>query len=128
KVLVVDDSARMREAVKLLLGGIGDCEVVGEGANGAEALEFARARRPDLVVMDLHMPIMGGLEALRRLKGESPCTQVVLISSTLEQEVREEALRLGALACLEKGPPLWDGLPLVVSRLAAVAPIGPLSA
>ncbi|MBI3954345.1 MAG: response regulator transcription factor, partial [Chloroflexi bacterium] len=96
RTLVVDDSASMRAAIRDTLRTIDGCAIVGEGANGVEALELARALRPDLIVMDVHMPLMGGLEALRLVKMEAPGTQVVLVTSTLEPEVREAALKYGA--------------------------------
>lgn len=117
RVLVVDDSSRMREAICETMRGLPGCVVVGQGAHGAQALELARALRPDLVVLDLHMPVMGGLEALRLLKSEMPCIPVVMVSTYLEPEVRQQARDLGAVACLEKGEELWRGLPTIVSAL-----------
>lgn len=117
RTLVVDDSVLMRKALVNALGPIPQCVVVGEGANGHEAVELARSLCPDLVVMDIHMPGMGGLEALPLLKGILPSAQVVLVTSVLEREVRQHALNLGAHACLEKGDELWHSLPDIVQRL-----------
>jgi DNA-binding NarL/FixJ family response regulator len=110
KAVVVDDSGPMRTAIKDLLAADGRCEVAGEGANGVEALALAREVRPDLVIMDLHMPVMGGLEALRLLKAEAPAIRVVLVTTALDPDVSAAALKDGALACLEKAPGLWEEL------------------
>ena len=117
---IVDDSAAMRGAIRDLMRSLQGCVVGGEGANGVEALELARALRPTLVVMDVHMPVLGGLEAMRRLLSEAPGTPVVLVTSALEPEVRDAALRYGAVAILEKGSELWAGLSAIVSQLLPV--------
>lgn len=123
KVLVVDDSARMRKAICDVLRSVNDCEVVGQTWNGLEAVDLARALRPDLIVLDVHMPIMGGIDALRRLKSDSPQTTVVMVSSDLLPEVRDSASSLGAVACLEKGEALSNGLVAVVMGMSS----GPLA-
>ncbi len=122
KTLVVDDSMPMRKAIKDALQRAKACDVIGEAANGLEAVELARALRPNLIVLDVNMPVMGGIEALRVLRSEFPCTQVVMVSSILEGEVRDHALGLGAAACLEKGPELWERLPAIVTELAVKCP------
>src|SRR3990172_9585109 len=120
KAVIVDDSARMREAIKDVLRTVAACKVVGEGANGLEALELARRLHPDVIVLDINMPIMGGMEALRLLRSEFPCTSVVMVTSILEPMVRDRALNSGAVACLQKGDELWHGLKAVVMRLSEI--------
>ena len=118
RALIVDDSARMREAIKDVLRTVAACKVVGEGVNGLESLEMARTLHPDLIVLDINMPIMGGMEALRLLRSEFPRTNVVMVTSILDPEVRDRALTLGAVACLEKGGEMWDGLRAVVQGIS----------
>ena len=118
EVLLVDDSAIMRGAIRDMLRTVPGCIVVGEGANGFEALELARTLQPNLIVMDIQMPLMRGLEALRLLKSERTSAQVVLVTAVLEAEVREAALSYGAIDCLEKGADLWDNLTTLVSALS----------
>lgn len=118
KVLVVDDSTPMRKALKELLLSFSECAVIGEASNGQDGLGLARTHRPDLVIMDISMPVMGGLEALPLLKRDLPCTQVVMISTTVHPDVRARALEVGAIACLEKGPELWRGLPAIFRELS----------
>ncbi len=121
KTLVIDDSAPMRKAIIEALRAIPGCEVVGEGKNGLEALELARAHCPDLIVMDIHMPVMGGFEALRLLKRELPCIQVVLVSTAVEPEIRALALNVGATACLQKGPEMFGEFKLLVAQLTKIS-------
>lgn len=121
-VLVVDDSARMREAIAERITSMAGCRVVGMGTNGREALELIRLLHPDLVVLDINMPVMGGMEALGLLKRELPEIPVVMVSSILDQDHRGRALALGAYACVEKGPELWERLPAIVSELSRSRP------
>jgi two-component system chemotaxis response regulator CheB len=103
RVLVVDDSAFVRKAVKRMLGAAGDIEVVGFAADGEEGLEKARELQPDVVTLDVKMPRLGGLETLERLMAERPVP--VLLMSTLTQEGAEVTLRgleLGAMDFVDK--------------------------
>lgn len=120
--VVADDSALMRRAIKDAVRAIPGCAVVGEAANGLEALELVRLYLPDLVVLDINMPVMGGMETLSLLKREQPDIHVVMVSSILEQEMRDHVLGLGAYACVEKGPELWERLPAIVAELAMKCP------
>ena len=116
--VIVDDSARMRETIRYILESLDGCSIIGEASDGLEALELARSLRPSIVIMDIHMPNMGGLEALGLMKTELPSIQVVLVSTALDPGVRDEALNLGAMACLEKGAELWNELKRAVSQLS----------
>ena len=107
----------MRKAIGDTLANVLGRAVVGEATDGREAVDLSLALRPNLVVMDVHMPAMSGLEALRRLRTELPDTHFVMISTFVEPEVRDIALSMGADACLEKGPELFGGLPDIVERL-----------
>lgn len=115
--LIVDDSPSLRRAIADVVHTVPGFVVIGEGTNGLEGVDLARALRPDLVVMDLHMPVMDGLEATRLLKQEVPGTQVVLVSVALEPEIQDAALELGVMAFLRKGEELWSHLPGVISPL-----------
>jgi two-component system, chemotaxis family, protein-glutamate methylesterase/glutaminase len=103
RVLVVDDSSLVREILREGLCAQPDIEVVGEAADGAQAVELAAQLRPDLVTMDLMMPIMGGTEATLRIMKENPCPILVLASATSASEPMErEALAGGALEVFHK--------------------------
>lgn len=95
KILLAEDSARMRSILKDLLLRSG-YEIVGEAENGEEAVRFFNELRPDVVVMDLVMPGMSGIEALKAIKMGDPKARVVMASSLGQQHLVIEALRAGA--------------------------------
>ena len=117
KTLVVDDSASMLAVIRNLLGRIPDCEIIGEGNSGIQALTMARAFQPALIIMDIYMPMMGGLEALSKLKADMPSIQVVMMTSALDPEMREKVMAMGAEECLEKGQKLLGSLTKIVANL-----------
>ncbi|MBI4671995.1 MAG: response regulator transcription factor [Chloroflexi bacterium] len=96
RVLVADDHTIVREGVRLLLEAQPDIEVVGEAADGQEALVLVRQLRPDLVVMDLQMPILNGLEATRAIKHEFPQTQILALTMYESDEYFFQVLAAGA--------------------------------
>jgi two-component system, NarL family, response regulator LiaR len=101
-VLLVDDHAMVRQGVRAFLATQPDFSVVGEAGTGAEALTLAAQSVPDVVLMDLIMPDMDGVEATRRLKQVSPRSQVVVLTSYHEDEHIFPALKAGALSYLLK--------------------------
>ena len=102
RVLVVDDSAPLRERVCLALEQAG-LNVVGEASDGARALIQAEAQRPDVVLMDVSMPGMGGIEATRALRNRHPDTRVVLWSGDTDAYLADAVWHSGAHAGLPKG-------------------------
>jgi DNA-binding NarL/FixJ family response regulator len=104
RVLLADDQPLVRAGLRVLLESAPDIEVAGEAANGREALAVARSTRPDVVLMDVRMPVMDGLEATRRIAGDAGLAGVrVLILTTFEvDEYVFEALRAGASGFLAK--------------------------
>lgn len=101
KVLLADDHALFLEGLQNLLAARG-IEVVGVARDGFEALEQARRLRPDVVLMDIHMPRCDGLEATRLIRSELPGVQVVILSSSAEDAQLFEAIKLGASGYLLK--------------------------
>jgi DNA-binding NarL/FixJ family response regulator len=103
RVLVVDDAANLRELLTLLLDTEDDFEVVGTASDGAQAAEMAKALHPDIVLLDLAMPVMDGLQALPDLRRTLPEAIIVIFSGFEQGTLVEEALAAGADAYLEKG-------------------------
>src|SRR5438105_6593130 len=102
RVLIVDDHSVVREGLRMFLARDPDLEVVGEAADGAEALEQARQLGPDVVIMDLLMPVMDGIAATRAIRSELPETEVLALTSVLESASVVEAIRAGAIGYLLK--------------------------
>ncbi len=102
RVLIVDDHSVVREGLRMFLVRDPDLEVVGEAADGAEALEQARQLRPDVVVMDLLMPVLDGIAATRAIRREVPETEVLALTSVLESASVVDAIRAGAIGYLLK--------------------------
>jgi two-component system response regulator NreC len=96
RVLVVDDHALVREGIKSLLQGIPQITVIGEAEDGLDAIEKARQLRPDLVLMDIGMPRMTGVEASRHIREEMPSVQVVALTIHESEEYLFQMLRAGA--------------------------------
>jgi DNA-binding NarL/FixJ family response regulator len=103
RVLVVDDAANLRELLTVLLDVEDDFEVVGTAADGVQALEKAESLKPDIVLLDLAMPVMDGLQALPGLRERLPGSRIVIFSGFEHEALAREALAAGADAYIEKG-------------------------
>jgi len=102
RVLIVDDQALFREGVRTILSIRDDIEVIGEASNGEEALRLAAQHQPDVVLMDLRMPVMDGVTATRRLKETLPECRVIVLTTFDDDEFVFEGLRAGAVGYLLK--------------------------
>ena len=102
RVLVVDDHTIVRDGICALLALVGDIEVVGEAVNGSEALKMVAELHPDVVLMDIAMPIMGGLEATRRITREFPKTRVLVITQHDDKEYVFPVIESGASGLISK--------------------------
>jgi len=102
KVLVVDDHTIVRDGISALLALAGDIEVIGEATNGNEAIKLVSELHPDVVLMDIAMPIMGGLEATRRISKEFPDTKVLVITQHDDKEYVFPVLESGASGLISK--------------------------
>jgi DNA-binding NarL/FixJ family response regulator len=102
KVLIVDDHTLVRDGIRALLTLVSNIEVVGEAANGKEALEKVSELAPDVVLMDLSMPIMSGLEATRRIRREFPKTRVLALTQYDDSEYVIPVIEAGACGFVTK--------------------------
>lgn len=102
RVLLADDHKVVRQGLRMFLGLDDDFEVVGEAENGAEALRLARELLPDVVLMDLLMPVMDGIEATGAIRRELPDVEVVALTSVLEDASVSGAVKAGAIGYLLK--------------------------
>lgn len=109
RVLLADDHQILRDGIRRGLESAGET-VVGEAENGEEAVEMARATSPDIVLMDLSMPVLDGVGATRRIVDEAPGTKVVVLTMHDDPAMTREALRAGARAYLTKGTSFADVL------------------
>ncbi|MDQ3645581.1 MAG: response regulator transcription factor [Actinomycetota bacterium] len=118
RVLIVDDHPMWRDGVRADLGAAGVVEVVGEAADGGEAIDLARECMPDLVLMDLQLPTVSGVEATRRIIEESPHVKVLVLSASAEEADVLEAVKAGAAGYLLKSSTSEELRDAVVRALA----------
>lgn len=102
RVLVVDDDTLYAEAATAILSQDERLEVVGRAADGREAVELALALRPDVVLMDIHMPVLNGIEAARTLRRSLPSARVIVVTSSTSPDDRRRAREAGVHAFLTK--------------------------
>jgi DNA-binding NarL/FixJ family response regulator len=101
-VLIADDHAVVREGLRMFLGRDPELSVVGEASDGAQAIELARQLRPEVVLMDLLMPVMDGIAAIATIRTELPETEVIALTSVLESTAVVGAMKAGAIGYLLK--------------------------
>ena len=102
RIVIADDQASVRDGLVLLLGGLPDIEVLGAAANGRKALDLVAEHRPDAILLDLHMPVLDGIETTRRLVADHPDVAIVVLTTYADDSSVLEALRAGARSYLTK--------------------------
>ena len=102
RVLIADDQAPFRRAARSVLSAVNDFQLIGEATSGEEAVALVDSLRPDLVLMDITMAGIGGIEAARSINARHPETMTVLLSTYREEDLPREALSCGATAYLHK--------------------------
>ena len=102
RILIADDHSVVREGLRMFLGRDPELTVVGEAADGEEAVQLARQLRPDLVLMDLLMPVMDGITATLAIRNELPATEVIALTSVLESASVVGVVKAGAIGYLLK--------------------------
>ena len=124
RVLVADDHDLFAETLVSLLAGDDRIEIVGRAVNGAEAIRLAGTHRPDVVLMDVHMPVVDGIEATLALRAESPAIRVVMLSSSSAVEDVERSRGAGAVGYLTKDA---DAARIRAELMRAASVLCPLS-
>jgi DNA-binding NarL/FixJ family response regulator len=125
RVLLVDDQALLRQGFRMILAHEPDIEVVGEAGDGAEAVRVAASSRPDVVLMDIRMPVIDGVEATRRIVADNPAVRVLILTTFDLDDYAFGALGAGASGFILKDVPpqeLADGIRTVASGDAVVSP------
>ena len=121
RVLIVDDMAQVRHDLRTVLPLVGQAaglqiEVVGEAGNGQEAIQRATALEPDVVLMDLEMPVMGGYEATRQIKACSPDCRVIALTIHGDETARQRAIQAGVDDFVVKGTPITSLIQTMVKE------------
>jgi DNA-binding NarL/FixJ family response regulator len=116
RILLVDDHEVMRRGIRALLSGDPGWDIAAEAQDGREAVEKVQELHPDLVVLDLTMPVMNGLEAAKEIRKIAPATKILIFSMHESPQITREAREAGADAFLSKSA-MAEELPLLVRRL-----------
>jgi two-component system, NarL family, response regulator DegU len=103
KVVLADDHEIVRNGIKILLESEGDMEVVGEASDGVEAVAECKEKQPDILIVDINMPKMNGIETIRQLKTASPATKALVLSMHEDEEYILQSVEVGATGYLLKG-------------------------
>ena len=103
RILAVDDHPILREGLRALINNQPDLSLVAEGSNGQDALVQYRSHRPNVTLMDLQMPLMGGIEAITSIRSEFPDARIIVLTTFAGDVLAQRALRAGALAYVLKG-------------------------
>ena len=125
RVLIADDQRLMREGLATLLALADDIDVVAQAGDGAEAIELAKAHRPDVILMDIQMPRINGVEATRTIRAILPATQIIILTTFDNDEYLLEGLRAGACGYLLKDMPSEQLADAIRSAAKGQSPIGP---
>jgi DNA-binding NarL/FixJ family response regulator len=108
RLVIADDQASVRQGLVLLLDGLPDVEVVGAAADGEQALDLVAEYQPDAILLDLHMPVLDGIGAIRRLTAEHPEVAIVVLTTYADDSSVLDALRAGARSYLTKDADYTD--------------------
>jgi DNA-binding NarL/FixJ family response regulator len=125
RIVIADDQASVREGLVLLLDGLPDIEVVGAAADGQRALDLVAAQQPDAILLDLHMPVLDGIGATRRLAAEHPGVAIVILTTYADDTSVLHALQAGARSYLTKDADRTDIARALHAAAGGLAVLGP---
>ena len=125
KVLIADDQRLMREGLATLLALADDIEIVGQAGDGAQAIELSKQLKPDVILMDIRMPNVGGVEATRTIRSLLPETQVIILTTFDDDEYLLSSLRAGACGYLLKDMPSEQLAEAIRAAAQGQSPIDP---
>ncbi len=117
--LIVDDQTDVRLLLRMIIERSGDLFVTGEAASGSEAIEHVEAENPSVIILDMMMPGMNGVETAAAIRAERPDQAIILCTAYLDADVIERALAVGIRQCISKNE-LWS-LPQLIRDVAAAA-------
>ena len=117
RILLVDDHAVVRQAMARLLGAESDLEVVGEAADGKIGVDLTKQLQPDIVLMDINMPVLNGMEATQQIRAECPGVQVIGLSMFGAAEQADAMRNAGAVAYVSKAAPAEELLAVIRSAV-----------
>ena len=106
RILIVDDVPQVRRELRTLLPLLASIEIVGEAENGQSAIELATVLQPDVILMDVEMPMVDGITATRLIKQQCPAARIIILSIHNDEAVRTQARSAGADDFVDKGAPL----------------------
>ncbi len=125
KVMIADDQRLMREGLTILLALADDIDIVAQAGDGAEAIELAKTLRPDVILMDIQMPHVNGVEATKTIRSILPQTQIIILTTFDDDEYLMSGLRAGACGYLLKDMPSEQLADAIRSAAKGQSPIGP---
>jgi two-component system invasion response regulator UvrY len=115
KVLLIDDHELVRSGIEYLLGSDPDIDVVAIGSSGEEAVKLAEQLKPDVILMDLNMPGIGGAEAIKRILRHEPSTKIIALSVYDDGPIPHQAIKLGAKGYINKGCPVDEMIKAIIA-------------
>jgi DNA-binding NarL/FixJ family response regulator len=120
RILIADDNQLVRRGVAQIVSGYANCQVCAEASNGLDSLEKAREFLPDLILLDINMPGMDGLETSRRLRQDWPQIKIIIMSHNDADKFLSEARKAGADGCVDKARIVTD-LPIIIENFGSAS-------
>lgn len=117
RIIIADDFDPWRTQVRQILQNVPEWQVVDEACDGVQAIQKATAHRPDIVLLDLAMPALNGIEAARKIKQNSPNTKIIFVTQSVDGDIKRAALETGAEGYVIKANAASDLIPVIAAAL-----------